>query len=97
MSSILAYTKETLRSAQHHLPTLATPSQIARNIQKIALPTIALAAAICLPSAEGGLLSGVVTAGLCFGAGLYNPASLFWAAAPCYEAAMWATVHPLLP
>ena len=83
----------------HYMPKISmpTPQRILNNVSKIALPAIALATALYLPGADAGIFSGVIVGLGCVGAGIVCPASLFWAAAPCYDAAMLATINPLLP
>lgn len=76
---------------------LSTPSQMISKATKIALPVIALVAASHLSGVDAGIFSGVVVGLGCVGAGVVFPASLFWGAAPCYEAAMLATANPLIP
>ena len=82
-----------------HIPKInrANSQQILNNVSKIALPAIALIGASYLPGTDAGLFSGLAVGVACFGAGAAFPGNLFWAAAPCYEAAMIATANPLLP
>lgn len=97
LSIIGNYASAAARFAYNNTPTVASPSQIFKNVTKIALPTIALVGAVIISKAEAGWLSGIGVGVGCVGMGVLFPQSLFWSAAPCYEAAMWATVNPLLP
>lgn len=89
--------RSTLPITANNSSVLTSTNLFLKKITKIALPAIALVAVSCLPVVEGGIYSGVLAGGTCVIAGFLWPTSLFWAAAPCYEAAMWATANPLIP
>lgn len=54
MSAISTAACQTANFVKAHAPTIATPDQIMRNVQKLALPAIALAAMASLPGADSG-------------------------------------------
>jgi|GEM_PF-3542361 len=58
ISSILNAANQAVTFARENVPTLATPSQMIRNAQKVALPAIILAGMSTAQTVDGGPIFG---------------------------------------
>jgi hypothetical protein len=95
MSTVNMTTGQKTISAPYNQPI--SSNRTISKIRTLALCALTIYTIANVPTASAGIISGLVTLGGCVGAGILFPASLFWAAAPCYDLTMVATINPMLP